>query len=212
MKHKFTTREIILILICAVLALGIFYYEFAYKRLESQISSYSTETLTDQMTVAQAKAVKYKQMKDAIAKSSSDTSTIAVYDNLANEVAEVGNILNGRAENINITWNDPALTDTTVRRSANIAFDTNSYSAARQLVNSILSCKYRNVVTDLEIASNTDLSLESSDDVTTTLTVTFFETINGAATTKGLSVSGNSAPAADAASSDTESSTDGTAQ
>lgn len=186
MGHKFTLRETVLILICAVLALGIFYYEFAYRRLESNIDSYNTADLTDELTVTEAKATKYQQMKKAIANSANDTSEVAVYDNLANEVSELGSILGSSARNINITWNDPTVSGTTVRRSADISFDTTGYTAARSLIENIVECRYRNVVTDLDIAGNNDASLENTDDVTVSLTVTFFETTDGATSTKGL--------------------------
>lgn len=200
MNHKFTARETLLILICAVLALGIFYYEFAYKNLKKQIDSYSTENLTDELTVAQAKVAKYQQMKKAIADGSESKGTVAVYNNQTAEIAELGDILNSSARNIKITWDDPTLSGTTVRRNAEISFDTTGYTAARNLVDEIINCKYRNVASDIEIKSNTDLPLSNSDDITSTMTVTFFETTTGAASTKGLT--------ADSSAESAESSTD----
>lgn len=205
MNHKFTARETLLILICAVLALGIFYYEFAYKNLKKQIDSYSTENLTDELTVAQAKMAKYQQMKKAIADGSKSKGTVAVYNNQTAEIAELGDILNNSARNIKITWDDPTLSGTTVRRNAEISFDTTGYTTARHLVDAIINCKFRNVATDIEIKSNTDLPLSNSDDITSTMTVTFFETTTGAASTKGLTADSSAESAEDSTESGTTS-------
>lgn len=206
MNHKFTAREILLILVCAALALGIFYYEFAYKSLKKEIASYNTDELTDELTVTQARAKKYKDMKETIASGEGKSQgTIAVYDNLVSEVAELGDILNGNAQNIKITWEDPTVSGTTVRRQAEIAFDTTNYTRARQLVNEIINCRYRNVATDIEIKSNTDLPLSNSDDITSTMTVTFFETTTGAASTKGLTADSSAESAASSTESDSTS-------
>lgn len=188
MKHEFTLREMILILVSAIMALGIFYYEFAYKNIQADIAAHSTDELTTELTIVQAKAVKYKSMQEAIAAESTNEGEVAVYNNLANEVSEMGRILNGNAQDISINWNTPTLTDTVVRRTADMAFVTTSYLNAKALVNNIINCKYRNVVTDLEITSNNDEALSSSNDISVSLSVTFFETANGASSTQGLTI------------------------
>ena len=63
MNRKFTTRELILMLIAAFLGLSIFYYEVVYKGVQETILSHDPETLQDQLTVYQAQAVKMKQME-----------------------------------------------------------------------------------------------------------------------------------------------------
>lgn len=186
MKHTFTRRELILILICAVLALGIFYYEFAYKNIMADIDAHNTDNLTDELTITEAKAVRYQKMKTAIAEGKTNTGEIAVYNNLANEVAEVGNILNGNAEDISIQWNEPVWDNPLVRRQADISFETGSYDSAKSLIQSMINCRYRNVVTDLDISSDNDEALGETDEVTVSLTITFFETTDNASTTQGL--------------------------
>ena len=185
MNRKFTTRELILMLIAAFLGLSIFYYEVVYKGVQETILSHDPETLQDQLTVYQAQAVKMKQMESEIA-SVEDTphGEIAVYNNQANEILAMDSILNG-VSGISITWASPVLTDTTVRRQAAISFTADSYDQAKTLVNRIHNMQYRNVISNLNISGKGD-SLQVSSLVNVSMTVTFFETTNGAASQEGL--------------------------
>ena len=185
MNRKFTTRELILMLIAAFLGLSIFYYEVVYKGVQETILSHDPETLQDQLTVYQAQAVKMKQMESEIA-SVEDTphGEIAVYNNQANEILAMDSILNG-VSGISITWASPVLTDTTVRRQAAISFTADSYDQAKTLVNRIHNMQYRNVISNVNISGKGD-SLQASSLVNVSMTVTFFETTNGAASQEGL--------------------------
>ena len=183
MKHTFTRREKFLMFICAVLALGIFYYEAVYKSVTDGIKSYDTAELQDELTIAQTKAAQEATMKKAISDSSSTSQkgTISVYNNLANEVNALGSILNGQAENVSITWSSPTVTDTTVRRQAAISFKTSDYASARALIQAINDNPYRNIISNVTVSNDT-----KGSSTTATLTVTFFETTKGAASTEGL--------------------------
>jgi hypothetical protein len=183
MKHTFTRREKFLMFICAVLALGIFYYEAVYKSVTDGIKRYDTAELQDELTIAQTKAAQEATMKKAISDSSSTSQkgTIAVYNNLANEVNALGAILNGNAEKVSITWASPTLTDTTVRRQAAVSFKTGDYASARALIQAINDNPYRNIISNVSVTNDTN-----SSTTTATLTVTFFETTKGAASTEGL--------------------------
>lgn len=185
MKHSFTARELILICIAAVMALGIFYYEAVYKAFTQSTAKYDTAQLEDELTLAQMQAAQEAQMKQAIADASVSKATaeVAVYNNLANEVNALGTILNGNAENVAINWSAPTLTDTTVRRQASISFKTGSYEAARALIQSISDMKYRNIISSVTVTNATSTSDPST---TVSLTLTFFETSNGASSTEGL--------------------------
>ena len=183
MKHTFTSREKILMFLCAVLALGIFYYEAVYKSVTDGIAKYDTAELQDELTVAQTKAAQEAMMKNTINDSSATAQkgTIAVYNNLANEVNALGSILNNQAENVSITWSSPTVTDTTVRRQAGISFKTTHYASARSLIQAINDNPYRNIISNVTVSND-----EKNSSCTATLTVTFFETTKGAASTEGL--------------------------
>lgn len=185
MKRTFTAREALLIFIAAVLALGIFYYEVVYKGVTSSIAKYDTAQLEDELTLAELQATQEAKMKKEIeaASTTETTGEIAVYDNLANEVNALGTILNSSAQNVAITWSAPTLTDTTVRRQAAISFKTADYQSARTLIQAINDMKYRNIISNVTVTNST-----SSSDTSTavSLTLTFFETSEGASSTQGL--------------------------
>ncbi len=186
MKHKFTSRELLLIIIAAFLALGIFYYELVYKSVVNSVNTYDVTSLQDQLIIEQAKASSEKQMKDAIEaeKANPSTGEVEVYNNLANEVNELGRILNGSAEEVSISWASPTLTDTTVRRIATISFKAKSYDTARSLIKSINDMKYKNSISKISLAHST--SSTDTSTVTVSITLTFFETTTGATSLEGL--------------------------
>jgi len=186
MKHKFTSRELLLIIIAAFLALGIFYYELVYKSVVNSVNTYDVTSLQDQLIIEQAKASSEKQMKDAIEaeKANPSTGEVEVYNNLANEVNELGRILNGSAEEVSISWASPTLTDTTVRRIATISFKAESYDTARSLIKSINDMKYKNSISKISLAHST--SSTDTSTVTVSMTLTFFETTTGATSLEGL--------------------------
>lgn len=189
LNHKFSVRETILLLVCAVVALGIFYYEFAFKTFQMTEKQYDTSELETQLTLVQAQAANQKNMEAYIEEHKNDyVGEIAVYNNLSQEVSEIGNVLEGKADNISITWNEPTLTDTTVRRTANISFKADNYDTVKGLIYSIHSLKYRCTIQDVSIDAGSDSTLSSSDSINVSLSVTFYETTEGATSTSGLTV------------------------
>lgn len=183
MKHTFSYREKLLMFICAVLAVSIFYYEVVYKSVTDGIKQYDTVELEDELTIAQTKAKQEETMKKTINDSSATAQkgTIAVYNNLANEVNVLGSILNGQAENVSITWSSPTVTNNTVRRQAAISFKTSDYASARTLIQAISDNPYRIIINNVNVSNDANSSKTVS-----VLTVTFFETTTGAASTEGL--------------------------
>ena len=157
-----------------------------YKSVVNSVNTYDVTSLQDQLIIEQAKASSEKQMKDAIEaeKANPSTGEVEVYNNLANEVNELGRILNGSAEEVSISWASPTLTDTTVRRIATISFKAESYDTARSLIKSINDMKYKNSISKISLAHST--SSTDTSTVTVSMTLTFFETTTGATSLEGL--------------------------
>lgn len=186
-SYKFSLREKILLFVCLVIALGIFYYEVAFKGFKSAEKQYDTSELQTQLTVLQSQAAKQKQMQNYLdSNDSASIGTVAVYNNLANEVSALGGILADKASQVSITWSEPTLTDTIVRRQAAISFHTGNYNDARSLVDAIAQCRYRCLIADVSIGGDNDEDLAGSNDIAVSMNVTFFETTDGAASTSGL--------------------------
>jgi len=200
LNHQFTTREKILILVCSIIALGIFYYQFAFSGFQSQMAQYDTADLEDQVMVEETRAMKLSQMKEDIANASGKTlGEVAVYNNQSNEIQALNDILSGRATSISITWNQPTLTDMTVRRDASISFTAADYATAREILTDLSNCRYRLIINDVSLnAKDTETSLTESAGINASVTVTFFETADGAATTQGLIVLDDNSAAATA--------------
>lgn len=187
LKYKFSFKEIILVIIAAVLALGIFYYQVILKSYNNAKTTYDTSILQDEQSVLLAKAQKLKTMQDYIdSHSSTNYGTIAVYNNQANEISALSRVFEGKIDNVSINWSEPVLTDTIVRRNATISFKTNNYDLAKELVEDIINLRYRCIITNMSIADSNQDSLSDSNSINVSLNVTFYETIEGASDTSGL--------------------------
>ena len=187
LNHKFTLRETLLVLLCAIVGVGIFYYEFAWKTFKDAETTYDTTQLETGLLLAQTQSATMKNMEAYIEEHKNDeVGEIAVYNNLSQEVNEVGNVLNGKADNISITWNDPTLTGTIVRRTANLSFKSDNYDTVKGILYSLHSLKYRCTIQDVSIDAGGKDGLSQSNEIYTTLSITFYETIEGATNTNGL--------------------------
>lgn len=189
LKHKFSFKELILIAVAIILALGIFYYEVILKNYNNAKVSYDTTTLQDEQTILLAKAQKLKTMEDYINSHSDETyGTIAVYNNQANEISALSNVFAGKIDNVSINWSEPTLNDNIVRRNATISFKTTNYGLAKELIEAITKLRYRVIITNMSVADTNSDSLSDSDSISVALNVTFYETIEGATDTSGLTI------------------------
>ena len=191
LNRKFTLRETILLVLCAIIGLGIFYYEIAYKGFKNSIASYNTENLQNEIIAYEAKVAKKKSMEDYIRKHKGDTyGEVALYNNQANEIEALGQIFEG-IENIVISWSDPTLTDTTVRRNASVSFSVDGYNNVTSLINAINKCKYRCLISDLSISASGNSVLDEKNRINVRMNVTFFERVDSTTNLEGLTVINN---------------------
>ncbi len=192
LNRKFTLRETILILIAAILALGIFYYQVIVKNYNEAKVIYNVSSLEDEMTVLTAKASRKKTMEEYISKHDDEVvGEVAVYNNLANEIEALSSIFDEKVENVSINWNEPTVSEKTVRRNANITVSCSSYDQAKQIVREIANLKYRCIITQLSMSTDSDSSLNRTDTVNLSMTVTFYETTEGSTNTSGLVIESN---------------------
>lgn len=187
LKHKFSLRETILLCIAAVLALGIFYYEAIEKNYQKAFQQYDTTNMQSEMDLLDVKEAKMRSMESYIEEhSDANQGEVAVYNNLANEIDALANILQPTASNVSIQWAEPYLTDTIVRRNADITCTVPSYVIAESVIDQIVNLQYKCIISSLSISSSDTMSVETSTGVSVSMTVTFFETIDGAGNTNGL--------------------------
>lgn len=188
LERRFTFRESILLLLCAIIGLGIFYYEVVYKNINDSLQSYRVEDLENEAIILQAQVARKKQMENYInSHKGENLGEIALYNNLANEILEVGRILNG-VDNLSISWGEPTLIDTTVRRDANISFTTVGYGKVKNLISALNRNTYRSLISDLSITTDRDEVLSESSDIKVNVRMTFFERVDETTNLEGLTV------------------------
>ena len=192
LNRQFSKKETVLILILTFALLGFIYYFFTYDYLESQLMSYDTTDLDNQIALEQQRAAMITQMKKDIANGTVTYSgEVATYNNLSNEMIELNNIFSGTSA-YNFDFEEPEATDSTVRRNINITFTSNSYAEAEKIISSLYSCKYRCLISDLDISAGSDNGVLQSGPVSVSMKVTFFETLDGAKDTSGVIVDSSS--------------------
>ena len=188
MNHKFTLRESLLLLLCAIVGLGIFYYEVVYKNFESQLAQYSIEDVENEIMVYQAQVARKKQMENYIEEHKDDNfGEIALYNNLSREISELGNIF-ADVSNLAISWSDPTLTNTTVRRNASISFTVTGYDEVIALLDSLNNCKYRILITDVSLSTNRGEYLSDTSEIKASIRVTFYEYVDSSSNLEGLTI------------------------
>ncbi|SHK26654.1 type II secretion system protein M [Hespellia stercorisuis] len=187
-NRRFTLREKILLLVCAVILLGIFYYKFVYVDAIEASRTYSVEDLDLELQTAQAKVAKMQQMQAEIDSGESQLNgTVATYNNLENEIAELNRIL-ASADTFNLDFADATLTGDTVRRDISVSFHTGSYASMKNILLSLKNCQYRSLIKDVDVSTTSTQStgINNSGDLNVSLTVTFYETAVNATSTAGL--------------------------
>ncbi len=187
LKHKFSLRESLLVIIAAVVGLGIFYYQFVYKEYQNALRQYDNTTVEEQTTILLAKANKMQAMQNYIEQHVDEsTGEVSTYNNLAKEIDALASILNDKSSNVSINWAEPYLTDTIVRRNADITLHVSSYNEAENIIQNIANLQYKCVISSLSISGTNTTNIDETNDVTVSMEVTFFETIEGSENTNGL--------------------------
>ena len=188
LKYKFSFREVILLLIAAVLGLCIFYYSVIYKSYTEAITKYDTSSLDSELLILSAKVTKLEEMEEYIDSHGDDyVGSVVSYDIIVNLLSDFSSDLDGNVENISISLDDPLNNDGIVRRNASISFSASNNSIVNNIISSISKSKYRVVINDVSVSAdkNND-SLASSDKVNASLSLTFFETTSEAKYEYGL--------------------------
>jgi len=209
LNRKFSKKETVLILILVFALLGFIYYFFTYNYLESQLAQYDTTDLDNQISLEQQRAASIKQMQADISNGTNAYSgEVATYNNLSNEMVELNNIF-ADSTAYNFAFEEPEATGNTVRRNINITFTASSYANAESIIQALYACKYRCLISDLDISAGGDNGVLQSGPVSVTMRVTFFETLDGATDTSGV-IADSSADSSGTASSSSSSSSSST--
>ena len=192
LNREFSAKEKLLLLIAAVLALGLFYYNFVYKFFQSQYALYDTAKIEDELLIEQSKSTRISQMKQIIEESKGKVKgDLSVYNNQSAEIIEMGMIFDEDADNVSISWSEPVMSGTIIRRDVNITFHCRSYENFKNVLRKMSEMKYRCLIGNVAVSdANTRESngIASSGDINASISVRFFETSEGAVSLAGVTV------------------------
>ncbi len=186
--RSFSTREKILLLIMVILAIAALYYFGLVKNVidaqaENTAKLDEIEIQTQAQTALAARYTSMQQRLDALGPDK-NLPVVAVYDNLENELMDLYAILENTTDSA-LDFKKPTLSDKTVRREIKISFITANYDSAFAVVSALQDGKYRSLVNDITMNGKLYANGEV-ESVSTSLTVTFFETTSGSINTSGL--------------------------
>lgn len=187
LKYKFSNREIILLLIAVMLGLGLVYYSVILKSYNDNVAKYDTSNLQVELSVADAKYIKYENMKDYIDKYQDvKVGSVVSYDNLVNLFANFTDVLDKKVTNISITLNDPVELEGVVRRKATISFVANNNDIVNNILSNIIDSDYRVVIDKVQVSGGEQSDNLLSGKVKADFELTFFETTKDAKYNYGL--------------------------
>ena len=196
LNREFSAKEKLLLLVAAVLALGLFYYNFVYKFFQSQYALYDTAKIEDELLVEQSKSTRIAQMKQIIEESKGKVKgDLSVYNNQSAEIIEMGMIFDEDADNVSISWSEPVMSGTIIRRDVNITFHCRSYENFKNVLRKMSEMKYRCLIGNVAVSdANTREStgIVTSGDINASISVRFFETSEGAVSLAGVTVDNGS--------------------
>lgn len=188
MSRKFTLREKVLLLVCAVILLGLFYYRVVWMETAETITASNTSSIQDEIMIQEAMSQKKTQMEDELKTNSANTlGEIAPYNNISNEMNELSTILQS-ADSYELSFSEATLEGTTVRRNIDVTYHASSFQNLMKILQSLHDCKYRCMIGNVNIqtASAQSASIQKSSDLNVSLTITFYETTYNSGSTAGL--------------------------
>ena len=191
--RELSTVEKVLLVVLAVLIIIAAYYYLVIKNANDTITSAQDELVTvqDEITLQQAVSANRVSMEkklDAL----EDGQTLAevrTYDNFQAEFDELSSVLNS-AKKYDLSFATPTLYNNTIRRLVEVTYVTgDDYNQALDIAKQIADGPYRCDVTAIS-QSRAKVKNSSSNseeyEITTKLTVKYYETAEGASNLSGL--------------------------
>lgn len=193
MANRITRRDMVMLMVLALLLIGVLYYMLFYTPLQDEMTSIATQAaeVDDQTNLAMTKVQKMKLMQeelDAILSQPKDKITeIAPYDNAKVVMSQLNNILSV-TENYNLSFKDPAVNDDgTVRREVSMKFECGNYYSAKKIIQDLSSSRWRCLINSFSINAMEGTTADAdgtavyqaadamSGPVSVDATITFFE-------------------------------------
>lgn len=174
---KLSTRELVLLALLLLIALGAWYYMGFLMPLQNDMialeSQYDSIRASASLAQQQINSMNKKKAElDAIlSESNGEPTEIAPYDNKEIVLNELNAILYGT--DYTLTFAEPDIQeDGIVRRVVSMNFRCNNYENAKEIVTALAGNRWRCLVGNLSMSSTDNLM---TDEVQVAATITFFE-------------------------------------
>ena len=188
LNRSFSTREKWLLLILAlVLVAGAYYYLVVKNVTDTLIANQQQlEELQIQIDEQSSIALARGRMEAELAELGDGESLpeVAVYDNIRNELNELDALM-ATAASYDLTFDQPELDGSLVRRTVSVSFTVSDYRAALDVVKALENGTYKCLIENF--ALNGKLRADGSvESVSATMDVTYLESTNGSTNLGGL--------------------------
>ena len=158
MRRKLTPREVMLLIVLLVLALGSGYYLLFYRPTTEKIDSLESSILTTEDTIDadRVRIAQRDQMKaelEEIFANDPDPSSMAPYDNSRNVMHELYAILEAaQSYSLSFASVNVGEDDDVVRRNVSLNFTCAGYPAAKDILQQLHDSPYRCLLSSLSIS------------------------------------------------------------
>lgn len=168
LSRKFTTREIVLLIILAVLLVTELYIVLVHQRVQRDLAEAQsrTETAAVSLELESAKAAKKENMLGKIQDAKKDDRRpLPDYDNSTNVVAYLNGVMSS-AEEYNLVFNTVDFSNYVAMRAINMSFRCRGYSTVKSIVTLLENGPYYCEVTSLSMSAEGGIADYSMDELT----------------------------------------------
>lgn len=176
MSKQLTAKEIVLVIVLAVMLLGLAYYKFVYTTIRDAVASAKADesALQTELEAAQLRTGRIKKMQDELEgiTSTGIVTKMGSYNNSKPETAFLNTVLAG-VDDYNIGFDEVTREGDQIRRNFNLQYKTSSYAEAKKIMKELTSGDYRCLIGDV------NCSVDTNGATTIVLDGTFYETMVG---------------------------------
>jgi len=155
LSRKFTTREIVLLIVLALLLVTELYIVFVHQRVQRELAEAQsrTEAATVSYEIESVKAAKKENMLEKIDEAEkNDRRPLPEFDNSTNVVAYLNGVM-ASAEEYDLVFNEVSFSDYVAMRAINMSFTCRGYSTVKSIVSQLENGPYYCEVTGLSMSA-----------------------------------------------------------
>lgn len=183
MKKSLSQRDIILLLLLALMAVGALYYILIFKPTTARIETLRSqqEQVQTEIDTLNTKLQLLTKMKNELPLLQETNKPVAAYDNLKPVMAALNNIMLPSQEfDITFSTEEDGESGSIIRRNVNIGFACSDYASAKRIIEDLDDVAYRCQISSAVIASEGGTGADrtgdlNADPVRALVTITFFE-------------------------------------